>query len=373
MGKCKEWGKQREKKCKEYRDDGYDSCKEYRDDGYNSCDRWDKDCCDWWPCSWGCKLISWICAAWIWISNIVCVAWVWISNIVCVAWTWITTAFCIAIDVIVMILGAIVETLESILGWVLSAIGFVIELFLNVPIIGRLIGWILAIVQTIVWFVVGIYDTIAGLIGIRPEKKLRVCTIILADENGRPIVSAATVAAWLQKAVDVFKQEANVRVVPVGPFHYSTGFGDNETVTEDWIHVRTKPSPGRILDLGGEAATAGADLIDIGSHYNAIANTECFYDTWRKVVGYGAPITVLVIRSLEEGVARSLGPLTDYLVIGGSQRIDVTTVAHEMGHSCYLWHDSDSGNLMLASAPRGTSLDWWQTTLVRSSRHVTYF
>jgi len=100
---------------------------------------------------------------------------------------------------------------------------------------------------------------------------------------------------------------------------------------------------------------------------------HCFYGTWRKVVGYGAPITLFVIRSLEEGVARSLGPLTDYVVIGGSQSIDLTTVAHEMGHTCYLWHDTDNGNLMFGSSPRGTSLNWWQTTLVRSSRHVTYF
>jgi len=101
---------------------------------------------------------------------------------------------------------------------------------------------------------------------------------------------------------------------------------------------------------------------------------HCYYGTWRKVVGCGAPITVFVIRSLEEGVARSLGPLTDYLVVGGQQNVDVTDVAHEMGHACYLvWHSGDNTNLMFSSSPRGSQLDWLQTTLVRSSRHVTYF
>lgn len=102
--------------------------------------------------------------------------------------------------------------------------------------------------------------------------------------------------------------------MPVAPFQYSTGFADNATVTDGWIHVSTDPSKKRILDLGGEAATLGADLTDIGSDYNKLAMMHCFYGTWRKVVGYGAPITVFVIRSLEEGLARSLGPLTDYLV-----------------------------------------------------------
>ncbi len=374
MPSCIGFGQRREKKCNQYRDEGYSSCKQYEDDGYNSCDRWDRNCCDWWPCSWGCKIISWICAGWVWISNIVCVAWEWIKNIVCVGWTWVTTGICILVDVVTTVAGAIFETIESLAGWVLSAIGFVIEFILSIPIVGRALGWILAAVQTVVWLAAGVVDTIAGLLGIRPEKKLRVCTIVLADENGKPIVSAATVVPWLQKAVDVYKQEANVRILPLGPFGYSSGFAGDATVTEGWINVNTDPSDTRILDIGGEGETLADDLTVVGSDYNKLAILNCYYGTWRKVVGYGSSITVIVIRSLEEGVARSLGPLTDYVLVGGAQSPDVTTVAHEMGHCCYLvWHDSSNSNLMFASSPRGTSLDWWQTSLLRSSRHVTYF
>ena len=99
---------------------------------------------------------------------------------------------------------------------------------------------------------------------------------------------------------------------------------------------------------------------------------NCFFATWRRVVGYGAPITVIVIRSMQEGVGRSLGALTDYILIGGSQMIDVTDVTHEIGHACYLAHTSGGGNLMFPSGPRGIS-SWWQVALLRSSRHVTYF
>jgi hypothetical protein len=273
---------------------------------------------------------------------------------------------------IVMVLAAIFETLESILGWILSAIAFVIELVLCVPVIGRLLAWVLAIVQMLYLFVFGILDTIMGLCGLRPEKKLRVCTIILADENGQPLTAAASLVPLLQNAVDVFKQEANVRVVPAGPFHYTSPFGSNETATEDWIQVRNKPSRKRILDLGGEVASLAADLIDIGGDYNLMANTEYFYPAWRRVIGYGAPITVLAIRSMGQGIGRSLGPLTDYLVIDASGGGDNTLIAHEMGHACYLWHVSNSG-LMHPYSGRGTSLNWWQRSIVRSSRHVTYF
>jgi hypothetical protein len=85
---------------------------------------------------------------------------------------------------------------------------------LTVPVIGRFIGWVLNIAQTVWWFFVGLLDTVAGVVGIRPEKKMRVCAIILADENGKPIVPASTLVPWLQKAVDAYRQEANVRIIP---------------------------------------------------------------------------------------------------------------------------------------------------------------
>jgi hypothetical protein len=233
MASCGKEGAKREKKCNQYRDEGYSDCTQTRDDGQSSCDRWDKDCCDWFPCSVACKIVTWICGAWVWIANIVCVAWEWVKNIVCVGWVWIITGICIAVDAVVTVAGAIFETLESLAGWVLSAIGFVIEFVLSIPIVGRVLGWVLAAFQTVFWLAAGVADTIAGLLGLRPEKKLRVCTIILADENGRPIVPAATVVPWLQKAVDVYKEEANVRVMPVAPFQYASGFAGNFTVTEE--------------------------------------------------------------------------------------------------------------------------------------------
>ena len=83
-----------ERKCIQWEENRYQECTQTRDDGYNSCSNWAKNCCTWWPCSRACKLFSWICVAWYWISNIVCVAWTWISNIVCIAWTWFVTRVC---------------------------------------------------------------------------------------------------------------------------------------------------------------------------------------------------------------------------------------------------------------------------------------
>lgn len=104
---CTQWAQQTIQTCIQYRDDGYNACAqyqdqgynacaEYRDNGYNACSNWAKNCCTWWPCSWLCKIFSWICVAWVWVTNLVCVAWYWVTNLVCVAWYWVTSLVCIA-------------------------------------------------------------------------------------------------------------------------------------------------------------------------------------------------------------------------------------------------------------------------------------
>lgn len=349
MPRCLEWGEERHRECVEY-----------RDEGYNKCSDWDKDCCDWWPCSWGCKLVTWFCVAWYWVSNVVCVAWTWITTVVCLVW-----------DVVTTIVNAILETLESILGWVLSGLAVIVELVFAIPILGRALKWVWNVVLTVVWGFVGLVDAVFGLIGIRPEKKLRLCTVILRDEKGVPVAQPADVVPHLQAAIDIFREEANVRVIPSKPFQYDSGFADDETATEDWIHVASGNAPAELLDVDCGAGAAGEDLWLTGSYAELLSITDCFYGKWRRVVGYGAPIIVIVTRSVggRNRLGCSLGPLSDYVTIEGGNPI---CLAHEVGHACSLWHVDGANNLMNSACGR-TELDWWQVLLVRDSRHVSYF
>lgn len=94
--KCVKYEDQGYNACSKYADQGYNACSKYEDRGYNACNQWDKKCCTWWPCSWACKLITWVCRAWVWVSKWVCVAWYWVSKWVCVAWYWVTKWVCVA-------------------------------------------------------------------------------------------------------------------------------------------------------------------------------------------------------------------------------------------------------------------------------------
>ncbi len=378
MPRCIEWGEERHQECERTEDQGYNECAREEDRGY-------ADCCTWWPC-------NWLCDAWVWISNVVCVSWTWMSNVVCVSWTWISTAACVAWDFVVTIVSAILTTIESILGWILSGVAAIIELILSIPGLGTVLRWLLNLVTFLVVSMVAVGDLILGAVGIRPEKTLRICPVILRDENGEQTAEVEGVVAVLQLAADVFKRDANIRLIPSRPFNYSTGFEGAPQVDESWIHIDSRSSPTEVLDAGDSVAN---EFGIVGSILQMKMTSLCFYGAWRRITGFGAPITVFFIRNtLPNSSGRSLW-ITDYVFVNGNtteiftsglQR-NARTAAHEIAHSCSLWHeciDNDPTNLMGVSGscdPVGTLaadtdnpiLYDWQALLMRGSKHVSYF
>lgn len=371
MPNCIEWGEDRHQECTQTADQGYNECTQTRDQGY-------RDCCDWWPC-------SWFCDAWVWISNIVCIAYTWVSNVVCIAWTWITTAVCVLWDVVTTIVNAILVTIESILGWFLSAIAFIIEILEMIPVIGTLIRWIINGITLIINVIVSIPDALLGLIGIRPEKKLRICTVILKDENGNQIAKPEEVIPLLQLAVDIYKRDSNVRLIPSRPFKYDSGFSNTDTVDSSWIIQDSSKSDSDSLDVPCDSSN---EWLLGGTKFQFKSSSLCFFGNWRRVLGYGAPITCFIIREvLGDGIGCSLF-ITDYVTVDKvAVKMSPRTIGHEIGHSSMLWHlcvDDDVTNMMAtAKACNPTSstepdrvnpiINNWQTLLIRASKHVSYF
>jgi hypothetical protein len=377
MPGCLEWGEERHQECARTEDRGYSECTATRDEGY-------RDCCDWWPCSWACR-------AWVWVSNIVCVAWTWVSHVVCVAWTWVTTSICLVWDVVTTVVNAVLVTIESILGWVLSAIAFIIEAIEMIPIIGALVRWVVNFVTHIVNLIASLGDALLGLLGIRPEKLLRVCTVILRDENGTPVGSVGDAVTLLQLAANVYKRDANVRIVPLRAFKYSSGFSGAENVDASWVTTDSGNSDATLLDVPCGGGGAGSDWLLTGSGFQAKASTLCFYGSWRRVVGYGAPVSCFIIRNVEGTDIGCALWITDYATIEGSVLTpppgSPRTLGHEVGHACNLWHtcvDDDNRNIMATQGACDPSsmtppnrvdprISDSQAILVRMSKHVTYF
>jgi hypothetical protein len=313
------------KVCIEHATESYQECSQWADHGYSSCQDWDRNCCTWWPCSWGCKVVSWVCTAAVWIANVVCVAWTTISTLVCIAW--------------------------QVVQVVLLAVAILVELILAIPFVGRLIDQLLNVITEIVWRAVGLVDAIAGALGFTPLKKLRMCIVILSDERGSPVSDVATLTPHIDEAKRIFRDAANVLLI-----------------VED-IHV-VGASPGYVLDVDCNIGAWGEDLGLPGSWFQWTSINQCPTGAVSRVVGYGNQVVVFCVRSIPGNTAGcALGPLTDYLTIEGRNPL---CLAHELAHKCGLWHCCSGANLANGTCG-GTQLDWFQRTIVRNSKFVTYF
>lgn len=355
-------------------------CTEWHEEQQQQCDDWDKDCCDWPPCSWACDAFTWVC-----------VAWVWVTTLVCVAWTWVTVSICVLTDVIVTVIGAVVTTLESTLGWLLDIAAVFVEFLFEIPYLGRIIKWVWQIVLISVWLIPSALDFILTILGIRPEKKLRICTVRLRDEKGEPIADKALIVDMLRLAAKIYREEANVRLVRLAPFEYDSGFSADETPDESWIQTAPDPGTPGILDVPCQIAGLGADAGETGTKLDFLSSTMCFFGAWRRITGYGAPVTCFVIRTVPYqgdpcGMWGCALWITDYVTVRKQPCASDPPVgnrpvlAHEVGHACNLWHVNDTAhptNLMgdpwhdydpLAQV----KLTNWQVALLRASKHVSY-
>jgi hypothetical protein len=355
--------------CLEYGEKRVKDCTETADRGFSECEGW---------------------TAWL------CVVWVWSANVVCVAWTVTVTTICVLWDVATTVLGAVVVTLESTLGWLASAFAFVIEMVEAIPVLGTFIRWARNIGTWLAWSILSLADFVFGWAGIRPEKKLRVCTVILSDGDGK-VADPAYAVALLQYAADLYKRDANVRIIPSRPFKYVTGFQGPETVDQTWVQVDASVSDTDLLKPGCNAAGVGGEWWLGGSKFQLKMSSFCFFGAWRRTSGYGAPVTCFIVRAVQ-GFGGCALWITDFAAInaGSVPPLRLNVLAHEVGHASNLWHvcvDDDRTNLMASPAgcptvdtPAGpvssatqrpdfvnSHMEEWQVMLVRASKHVTYF
>lgn len=200
----------------------------------------------------------------------------------------------------------------------------------------------------------------ASVLGRRTEPaSLPVHVLILSDEKGAPLCRPEDVRASLDRADQVFRAGAGIRVRVAG------------------MDVAADPAPTRALDLRSNRKLL---LDDMSGH------TAFFRDRLpaRSALSTtGDPITVVVVRSITgRTTGCSLGMSADWVICraslfdhGNPRTYDETVLAHELGHALNLPHVKDTGNLMnpTSSPPsriRGTALRNWQAALMHANRHT---
>lgn len=278
---------------------------------------------------------------------------------------------CRAWDVATTTINAVVVSVESTLGWFASLIAAIVSFVFAIPVVGSVLRWIWHIALTVTWRLVGLIDFLVSLSGVWPEKLLRVKIVILKDKEGNDLTTKQALVSDLQKAVDIFQQQANIKIVPSKAFCYNSGFAQGRNAEASWVTVNNQKSPDTdlVVECGGEALVD--DLLLTGSRYTITNILQDFLGNFRRVLGYGAPLLVIAVRDVgaHSTIGCSLGPVTNYVTVEAGNPI---CIAHELAHACGLWHSSDANNLMNPSCGQD-QLDNWQVWIVRNSRHVSYF
>ena len=196
-------------------------------------------------------------------------------------------------------------------------------------------------------------ELLLTLLGVRFTKKLKLRIVVLRDERGLPLVSNEEVMPAFDEARRILGRMAGVTIEPAG-----------------W-RVVTAPhaAPKAALDVHCTDGAWRDDLGEAGAFFRSLMATT----TAGTLIGYGAPVTVFVVRSISSHNGCSLGAATDYVTVEARTLKNTRRLlVHELAHACGLWHSRQPNNLMIPKGP-GEELAGWQAAILRTSRHVTYF
>lgn len=197
----------------------------------------------------------------------------------------------------------------------------------------------------------GLFDLLLGFLT-WPRKRLRL-HVFICTADGKPVVSPADVMPTIERVKTIYKNRFNVDVRP-----YS----------KDFVEIIKEPAPKSVLDYTCGGSAFGSEFGEAGEFFaQHLAG-------WNAIpISFTFPITVFVIRSMPDALGCSLSVVGDYIVIAPEGVAERTALAHEIGHTCNLWHSGTQSNLMFASSPAGDEAKWFQKNLLRASRHVQYW
>ena len=217
--------------------------------------------------------------------------------------------------------------------------------------LGTLLSELFGILGDLLSRIISLGDLILTLLGIMPEKKMRVAVKILQDSAG-PVLDIVDAEPMWKLTKQIYLDQANVKILPPGD--------------HDPVAILKDEAPDAALEPGCGASGWWDDLTSAGAYFRSNrAGTGAVIAT---------SVTAFVVSDVQGKQGCSLGPFVDYVTVDkeGVTYKTPTILAHELGHACGLLHRSGQGNLMYAGKDRGERLTRWQKAWLRSSKHVSY-
>jgi hypothetical protein len=281
-------------------------------------------------------------------------------------------------------IGAVVTAVETVVGVVGDAVAWVIGLILAIPIVGRAIAFLFGILTTLVGFVANVIleavYALLGVVGVRqPSKLFRLVVVVQQDELGTPVATIEEVRVQLDFLIKLFQERANIKVIPGGPFKFTSKFGSSPIPAEEFVIFQNRPSTAQTLDVRCDERGFVDDFGSVGASFQIMMN-NLFWGNGRRLFGMGA-LVAFAVRGYDrpQRVGCSQGPTSNY-VTAMFPNSPYSTLAHEVVHSCALRHfNGGTTNLMLALVPSPLppgDLGLWlvneQVFMMRASSRCTY-
>lgn len=318
----------------------YDRCSEWGEQRYRECDNYRRECCDWWPCNWGCEIASWFCSAWVWLSKIVCFVWETFTLLICLIWE--------IIEIVLAPLAALIDFIKAI------------------PVLGRFIGWVINFVTSLAWRLARLPEMILSLIGIEPVLTVRLNVLVIRFNDSYPQIIDTSdpsmistipidhsfIERKIEEANEIWMEAANINIV----LDRSVFLSENA------------PQEAAFPSCADGTSTA-EDLGLAGTYYQQAAARNLPLSSLGRTLGLAGGIIVIMPIDVIDAQGCALGPFNDYLTVDVQSGRFV--LAHEIGHKLALGHHGPSTNLMTADSITDSRIEWWQRIWARNSKYAS--
>lgn len=298
---------------------------------------------------------------------------------------------------VVTVVNTIITVVETLVGWFVDAGAWFVGLFLSIPILGTFLRQLWNLITfAVLWvvnFFVEVTFAVLGVIGVRtPEKKLPLMIINQIDPaTGTTVATNDQIKKQLDFLIRLYQVRANIKVVPLKPWNFTTPFNQSPFNLDDFIVTQTSVNPAT-LTVNCETEGYANDWGLAGASFTFMIN-NLYWGGGRRLIGIGKGIVVFAVKNFavpSNTAGCSLGPLTDYVLVdfeildSSMPPVNISqysVLAHEVGHSLALGlpHSEDMNNLMFkvspSPTPEGNFNNWLSNTdvfIMRNSNRLSY-
>lgn len=286
----------------------------------------------------------------------------WYNPLTWICW-FVATVVKVVRWVVVTVLKWVTYVVCKIVTYVFLLLGFLVDFLKSLPILGAIVNFFHQFGTAVLNAVRSIIPAILDALGIKYTKYLRIHIIRQRNEKGNPLISLEQSIEWIEKTKEVFKQ-ANVEV---------------------FVEVVTINHPSHIDNLYIRMPSEGKWDMFLNNFTLWMARFRRYLALWDfsgapgRFLGIGASLACFVVEDIQiaeskSGNANKLGfswgPFEDFVIVARNAHDD--TLAHEVGHSCWLDHDyEDASNLMFTPGRTGNTLTKKQIFFIRNSKYVS--